>query len=527
MHKAQEIYDFYNKDHYIETCKRLKNIYTFEGDISITWGDDLLCTSKNGSLISQSALKKLLKDALDYRNMFGFCPIKIVKDKNNPGKKIASIPEFGSGGFILVYNTETMDSKVDFLPYDMKHYTGFTGSILTNEVFDNSIQVYTWPSYTPSITSRNYKSRILPLFEEYYIVTELQNNAVYADWKGSHPNIFTQSRPEKINQSEVTEDEVLGDADLEAGARETTIYKRDTHRSIRMETTAKSMNDATKNGCDENAAVSKRLDDHTGRTIEVVRTRNDNMVPLPTGEEMAKSITYTTRNDFLQWKEEYHDKVCSAMGIPRNFIDKQSKFKTEVGKEEAMLKKLIKSEREDATEFYQFVYEVMYRERDDQEILNAFIDLDNRKKNIADDNKEEDRDTIKNFKKKMKKISCLENRISLSFAKDPFPDTVNIQTAVIAAEREVLSPEEEINLIRLLLELKKIEPNDELVKNKEEERKLKRQNLKTQNEQMKLSTKGVPASVEVQQMKEKGVDKGKRNKSDNDREERLKKKKTN
>lgn len=488
MKRAQQIYDFYHsKDHYIDSCKKYKKRYTFKGDISITWGGDLLGLSEDQN-ICQSELKDLLVEALDHKTMFGFCPIKIIKDKKASGGKRAYVPEFGTGAFILVYTIKTAQSVVEFLPYDMKASILSQSHIIQlNDNLDQSTRVFVWPGNTPSITTRAYKSDIESLLEESLVVEELKHNVLDADWFAAHPTIFTQHRPEKFNQSETSENEAFGDSNRqdinpdEPGPREMDTYRRNTHRAIRNEELAKSLNDPIRDGTD--APTVKKVDERTGHIISIVKRKNIDMEPLPIGEELTKTVSYTTVADFLKWREQYWDSVCLQLGIPRSFIDKHTKFKTDTPKEEAMIKSVVDSERNDAAVFYQFLYETMYRKRDDAEILNTFVDLDNRqslikKKNSGDDGSLKE---IGSAKKKLSKISTMRNRISLYFEEDPFPNIVNMEVLTPAIANKAVTAEEEVNLLRVPLELKKVEANDPLVVSKEEERRLEMQNLRVQD----------------------------------------------
>ena len=486
MSQTDEIYNyFYHKEQWIQICRKIKYSQVFKGGITLTWGN-VFQSKETEDPMKQKELKQLLEKSLDYRDMFGLCPVKIVKDRIT-GQKKPIIPEFGTGAFILVFNIRKFQiEEIAFAPFG-----GGLVSSYNKKQIDSSVKVFVWPGREPSLHNKQFKSAIFTVFEEFLIIEELKRNALDADYNSSHPTIFTQSRPDSKNLSELTEEEVFGEVgDPMMNPSEKHTYRRDTFRALRLEDMTKKMNCQSKfqTSWQTDSSLTKRVDS-TSKITQFQRKRiwEDSIEALPEGEEMAHSIIPQTRKDFIEWQNRYEDQVCLIMGIPKVYIaGRTAKFKTDAQQELEIVRSTVTHDREDANVFYQFVYEWMYRESDDKKIIQTLMTLNNIKKSNPES---EQQQQLKQSKKNIKKIGSMPNRIEILFNEDPFSRTVDLNNVQFAADRDAITAEEEVNSIRSTLGLEKVTPDDELVNMRKIQRDIKRQELKIQLENLKLQLK--------------------------------------
>ncbi len=461
MSKSIEIYDFfYHKEQWIQICKKMKYSQVFKGGVSLIWGGGIFQSKETENPIKQRELIELLQEALDYRDMFGLCPIKIVKDRKT-GQKKPIIPEFGTGAFILIFNTKNFEiEEIVFAPY-----SGSSGLVSNYEKkqIDSSVKIFVWPGKEPSLHNKQFKSSIFTVFEEFLLVEELKKNALDADYNSSHPTIFTQSRPDSKDSSELTEEELFGDANnplLNPSEKHT--YRRDSFRARRLEEMTKDMNCQTKLSSSSwqiDNSLTKRVDSTSNRITEFQRKRTwqDSIESLPEGEEMAHPIMPQTRKDLIEWQNRYEDQVCLLMGIPKGYIaGRGSKFKTDAQQELEIVRSAVENDREDVNSFYQFVYRWMYKDIDDQKIIQTLMTLNNIKKL----NPESDQQQLKQSKKYIKNIGNMPNRIEILFNEDPFSRTINLNNVQFASDRDAITAEEEVNSIRSSLGLEKVTPDN-------------------------------------------------------------------
>ena len=482
MSKSIEIYDFfYHKEQWIQICKRMKYSQVFKGGVSLTWGGGIFQSKETEDPIKQRELIELLQEALDYRDMFGLCPIKIIRDRKT-GIKKPIIPEFGSGSFISIFNIKTLKTEdIVFAP---------NGNLINNkQEIDPSIKVFVWPGKKPSTHNKQFKSDIFTVFEEYLIIEELKKNLLDADYNSSHPTIFTQSRPDSKDLSQLTEEEVFGDADdpmLNPSEKHT--YRRDLFRAKRLERMSESINYQTKSSCD--SSLTKRVDStNNNRIIAFKRKRmwEENIESLPEGEEMANIVIPQSNKNIIEFMNRYEEQVCLLIGIPKGFIAGRGKFKTDAEQETEIMRNTIIKDREDANLFYQFVYELMHRGTDDKKIVQVLMNVNNIKKQQQPDPAEMEQ--LRQTKNNIKKIGDMPNRIEILFNEDPFSRTINLNNVQFASDRDAITAEEEVNSIRSSLGLEKVPVNDDLVNMRKLQKDIKRQELKMQLENLKLQLK--------------------------------------
>ncbi len=505
MKKAAEVYDFYyHKEPWIQICKNMKYSQVFKGGIALTWGNNSLESNDLEDPDEQKALVQLLQRALDYRDMFGICPVKVIKDKRT-GRKRAIVPEFGTGAFALAYDKKEHRSEVVFVTQStFTSPFGYTNAEKKRHGgLDPTIRVYTWPGKEPSIHNRQFKSAMFTLFDEYFAVQELKLNALDADWNSSHPTIFTQMRQDVRGIEQYTEEEMFGDpTDPSMNPQEKNMYRRDVYRARRMEQLVKTSNTRLQTF----PAESKAIDRESNNIVDLKRKRTweDNIEPLPEGEEMAKQVIPQTRRDYLEWKSVYEDSVCSMLGVPRGYIAGRGKFKIDTQQELEVVRGTVSKDREDAESFYQSAYEFMYRDQDDKKIVHSLMRMNARKRDLkSNGNREFNADErlrqVKSTKNRLKHIGTMSFRIELRFNEDPFSRAVDLNNVQFAVEHGAITVEEELNVIRSTIDLGKLDKNDELVKLRQAERERKRKEADMQFEREKIQLRDAKSPIAREQ----------------------------
>ncbi len=503
MKQAAQVYDyFYYGERYISICRKIKYKHVFKGGLSVVWGGGILESADTDDAFQEQELISLLQKALDYRDMFGLCPVKLVREKST-GRIRPVIPEFGTGAFVLVLTLETLQTHVIFVPYPSKEPFG-TSIDSTKSLEALSLRVYVWPGHEPSLLGQRLKSKISVLFEEYLAVEELKGNALDGDWEATHPTIFTQSKHVTGDMSALTEEETFADADcpaLNLGEKQT--YRRDIFRSRRMEIFTKRSNVQTQiqeSGTNE-GTMKRKIDPRTMNIVEAKRKRvwEDNIEPLPAGEEMASQPFPKPRSDFLAWRATYEETVCLEIGIPKSYaLGHAAKFKSDAEQQQDIVRSTVESDREDVEMFYQWIYNISYRREDNATILNALLNVDAKKKDAIQNNARDAVKKLKGVKKNLKRIASMPHRVELVFAEDPFPKSVDLAAVTMGSEREAITPHEEINLIRNRLLLEKVDETDELVKIRSEQRRMTREQAEIQHKNFKkeISMTPTPSSQE-------------------------------
>ncbi len=467
MTRAKQIYDLANSDPFISICKTKRREFVFEGGISVTWTDDDHVMKEFEESSVQLELLALLNKCLAYRDMFGFCPIKIFMDQQ--GRRRATIPEFGTGHFVLLYDTKNHQSKVVFV--SKRSASDFYPTSYQKVKPEKNVYVFVWPDGQPSLNENGFRSRIFLLLERYYELREYSDNALYADANSSHPTIFSQRRADAKKMSEYTETELFGEfscgGDLQIDAEEQRGYRRNVMRSRAMEY---SLSHTSGGGFDANF-TRKRVDETTGRVTEFNRKAvwEDHMYILPEGEEMARTIFPQSRSDLLQIKNEFIDIVCLTLGFPRSFIQGigHSRFKTDSNEEIARMRSTIRSDRADCEMFYQFVYQMMYGENDNKNLVTALMqkreEIQQIKESPQTTETELTLQNAKDTKKRLKKTIVTPTRIHLLFLGDPLVSFYPLNTITTAANMGATDSLETINILRNLLGLKAVKEDDKLV----------------------------------------------------------------
>ena len=447
--KNAAIHRFFYQNPHVQVCRKAKHWYVFSGGVSIDWGEGPPKRTGVGEA-ELTDLMEFLRQALDYKDMFGFCPVKFSKRTNR-----VTIPEFGTGDFYVSLDPKSLQSDVHFEP---KGEGAFLPSKRKGAKRD--VRVFVWPGRKPNFADGCLKSDIYTVLKDFYILKELTKNALDADYNNAHPTMFTQSRREKLDPSAVSDDVLYAEAELGWGAttNESYSYRVNRFRRGQMDMVAGRFNAVacrrgdTGDPLDDDCEVPRR---QTKRQ----RTWHNNFEPLPEGEEIAKTSSAEARKDLLQWQTKFEEEVCMIMGVPSTVISGATarKFKDEARQETALLKQSITSDRQDLEAFYRFVYDAAHRIPENAALLGIYDQLLETKKRVkAEPGRDDDATELRRRVKDVKRVSSMRSRARIVFDADPFQQLADTQLILTAASRGALTEMEEINLLRDRLSLERV-----------------------------------------------------------------------
>ncbi len=476
MDLAQKLHQYYFLlEPFFGICKYVLNSYIFKGGVTLKWAN--LFSPVNNE--TEPDLIEMLASALDYKKLFGMCPFKVITDPKT-GEKRAVIPQYGTGSFVYALNPYTLQTEVFFIVFD-KTEPSFGASNLGKKMtedrwikgYDPAIHVFVWPGHEPGVLDNEFKSDIAKLHGEYLRMEEFAENGLDADFNSSHPTVFTQVQAEKRDWTSLTENEQFADPDDQTmGPDGVRTYKRNVDRAMYMEKIAEYLNKIAKDG---NLGVRKRLDPQK-RKVEMFRRKpvwENNMKPLPEGEQMASQVKPLSRSDFSQLHADYEEKVCLVMGVNRtSIIGGKTRLKSEAETGRQLLHASVFRAREDANIFYQFVYNTMYRRDDNMELARLFISLDEEEREIAKD-PEAFREAyweIERARMQLETVAKKKNRIVLIFKENPFMENVDAREVMTLGDRGAITEMEEINLLRSKIGLEALPPSHQLIKDRQKAR---------------------------------------------------------
>lgn len=528
----ETIYNYYqHQEGYITVCKRLKESMIFSGGVHMTWGSGLFRSAISDDPKDQRELVSLLKTALEYRDMFGFCPIKLVRDKTT-GLTKPVIPQLVTGKFEITLDPRDNKTVLRFVQRD---WIGTEGGFLTSVGGGSSksygipvqldegggkkgggtkrnYQVFVWEE--PTLTSSGevmFKSRIPQLIPQWLNMREFWENAQDSDYASSHPPVFTQSKDKDFDPNKLTEEEIFGDNDLNGNPtlRERVTYRRDTFRSILTEKMTKHMNMLSKGQIPMGITGAARKEAQVSATHKNRRQRDwkDYVENLPIGEEMAGQVSTSSRNDLLEISKTYWDLVCLTMGVPREYVQGGSggRFKTNVEQMREIIRQEVELDREDSEKFYQFVYEWMYRKDDSKKIATILTTLEGRREDLEEDKSyftgetnvaiEEEIDRIDDTTNKLNSVGEMPTRIRLIFAEDSLMSALDNDSLIMADQMGALSSQEVINVWRSKMSLPKISETHPLVKEREKQKELQQKAEAAQLRNTILNPEGITTST--------------------------------
>jgi hypothetical protein len=458
--EMKNVYEYYTeKEEWISICKERINTLVFAGEVRIDWGDVLKPKGKNFGPSHSSELVSMLTLALDYKDMFGFCPYVIDKPPpsetaTNEKKKsdwlleYVKVLPFGIGDF--TYGVKNGEIVIKFTPKQKSNGTKRYG-------------VFVWPGCGPNAVTGRLHTNMFKLYKRYTSIVRQEKNLEDADYYSCHPPVFVQMRAANRSNTDdldkMMESEIYADKeDDEMTPMELRTYKRDLNGAKRLEMLLDVMNEQNTKGIlneHEDYTSQKVLDDATG-TLRKVRKRKiweENMISLPDQMEVAKSSSLPNpRKDLEFVRSSYEEAVCLSMGIPKGYATmKGHGLKAEAQQEHSSIKRLVLSKREAANKFFQAIYEDVFRDTDDEYILQELMSI----------NKTEDKKRLK----AIYKVAALKSRVSLLFEEDPLPPPVTLSDILTCQQRGILSGLETLNMCRSLIGKPQIRPdtNEEFV----------------------------------------------------------------
>ena len=463
----QQIYSYYNDiEGMLLICKDVSYAMTFRGGVSLRWGG--VSKPSRLELGEERNLEDLLTRALDYRNMFGFCPLKFWTDPSTDQRRV-SVPEFGTGTFVVELNHTSMNTHVRFIPRQ-KHGGGSLfgmGSAYGQQKQDTegeeddtqvdiAYEVYVWKGHEPSYDALSYgnvslKSNIHTLYQRFVKYDSFEEDALTASWNNARPPVWLQS---KINSTRFNPAE-MDDGMLYAPTPAGPINSEDMSTSERVHV----RQDALRQGADQETRLAlsagdpsrTRVDPKTGIAHSQRRERIwDNMIHLDQDSQLAPSGPKAeARSDLIQLREQYEQQVCLSMGIPPQVAMGNrggERLQATADQEGQILKISISKNRRDAASFYEFIWEKMYREDENRLLVKAFGLLDQRKAAMAPD----DADGHLLTDQMHDRLTRLagSKRVELVFLDSSIGNTKLDDIMKIAAFPGVLDPLELANLMR-------------------------------------------------------------------------------
>lgn len=447
--RLRDIYNYYHKiEEWITICKNIRDNLTFMGPINIKWGD----------IVETGPLPKPERDwlvskmicVLEYRDMFGFCPVRVSKKMHPQFSRFRDfiIPEFGSGTFeFRLTEKDTVEVKFN------SH----------NRESQDEYSVFVWSGTSPDVETGEVRTIMLKLLKRWFYIHDAELNASDADYNMSHPTIFTQLRKEQMKDLDhAAEMEIYGDQDLNVlNAKDKRTYKRDELHTRRLERKLERMRQAGMNGEPKKVVSDKS---NTVGLEERKRTWEDSIFQLLDDEEMAPGhIMPLYRRDIGPMWERYVEKVCISMGIPKSYASRArtesgiSGLKGDVINENHLLKTAIEKNRQDVEVFFQYIYNVMFEKSDTEEIVRMLHQLDEMDIDQFSPQK------VKYMKNKAIKIGKMRNRVELVFLDDPFSQYIPLSEVMNSISLNCVTDIEAVNILRKRINMPPIDEKSELI----------------------------------------------------------------
>lgn len=535
MKKALEIHDyFFHRELWIDICKTTISNLVFKGSIKEKWGGKLMLIPFEYGARRQ--LIGLLKDSLDFRDMFGMCPIKVIRDENNNAVSVV-IPQLATGKFLQRMNPITCNPEIIFVTHD----TSSGGPInYINVKRDPNIHVFIWANKVPDFNSNSFKTKIFKLYGTYLRLEEKRENDADSEFNRAHPPIVTQHKKEQGSIVDMEEQEIYGEDDDDTIPISSKVtYKRNIQNAMDMERNLKELRKR------DNAVtpLKKRINQSTNRSENFKRSRLwEHTYEIKEGEEIAHHIIPDSNGNLIELQERYEEEVCLAMGVPKSYIMRKggsSKgLKNDAINEQHVLRTTVENNREDCNAIYQFIYNILFKESDDDNIISDLVEVDDLEKKArldgtspddklvgsnklprpADSSRPYDDKKLVEYResgppeadlgdellflrnKKNELIHLIKdkNRVELIFEDDPFENTIDIQDLMMISDRFILSPEEEVNMFRKRLYKTPVTKSDSLVSFNEKIRKYKLKELENNANNTNNMEKGGEAKKSVE-----------------------------
>lgn len=504
MQTARQYWAFYHGGYEptLEACRKLRHDNTFHGPLEVLWGSGDTDPIRLDGPGEQDMLKDLFRSALEWRDVFGMVPMYLRRRaKRHRNRPLISIPSFGSGKFVLEYNSKDFTSK---MVYEISENegdgsasasasagagagaAGGTGRSAATRSKTKSkkspfptvshgvtesqrkkqpskiriLDVYVWHGSMPDITLLQFRSTMQALLPKYSELAELRRNLLAADRGNAFPTIFTETAPDKRGVAEMTEQEQfgrLGDPGI-VSPHESNQYLRDTHRAIRQEQMTAAQNAAARD------LPVAQFDSSTQRLQRGAVARWPGTIePLPTGESIARAVNPSSRSDIGQFEERFTEQMCIAMGVPYGYIRHASgtKIRGETDQMKAVFRAAIARDRQDINSFYAVAHELMHRVKDDAFLTQALVQIHNATDAASSAEELARREEIQ---ANIEKIAQMPQRVRVVFVKDPFPRDLDLRVLEAASKTGSISVEEQANLLRQELGLDPLDDDSVLLR---------------------------------------------------------------
>jgi hypothetical protein len=495
---------FMHGEAWIYIVKTALNDLIFKGGMKLDWGRGLISVELGDAETKHAEM--LSKTALDWRRMFGFCPVRIKFAKESKRPEF-SIPPFGAGMFVYVFKGNTKENgEIRYLPYKSagrkpnkpkkdreSRQRIFNGNRetpkSTSEVrFPKNYRVFVWPGMEPSLSAPMFKTPIPILMEMQAIVKDMEQDVRDSSGTGARPKLIVQRPTESLDMNEMTMDQVFArDVMEERDPQERRVQKVSKRAHNHMIEQVDRLN---------SGAQALEYDHHLNRYMYVQKDSAidpEDIFTLYQGDVLThQQMPKSEGPTYLEMRTRYEEVVRRTMGEDMTQQTRQENQQARNSRE--LQDSVVTGEREAVSLFYAFCWEMGERQQDNANLARLLTDLKEQTKQekIRLENAESPEQKLiiegrirvmKKSKQLLDDISLDVFRVSLKFLSNPFellPTKEDIQFAVT---QNALTAHEQINLSRSLLKLSPLPLHHPLIKDLEKIRELE---FKQRKEQLEL-----------------------------------------
>lgn len=499
MQQAALLAEFYRQtEPMIGSIVQLLNSFIFQGEIKEKW-TGLLQLPDAGERERQMELRELLRQALDYRRMFGMCPIKIVNEEG--GRSHLVIPDYTTGSFIVRYNQARGRLDVAFASQHLAHMMGGPGALtptMSTMKPDPDVHVFVWEDTRPTFRLNDFKTPLIRLLPRFLYIQQLRENLILADMESCNPTMITQIRPDKQDITDVQEEDIFADIAshrtqeelLQADPSENIRYRRSQRDSIMMELALKRRREQEMQGTGLKRTkvdpISKTLRSALGPVV------GEKRFDLQGDRIMATQLVPRPVANLDKEYESYLQELMMAFGVPSDMGTKSTKQITAATQASMkLLQSNVELCRDACVSFYAFAYSMLYMDEDQRMLrerweslhaeqqeyerltspvvrpqpntINSGGDVVERE-NLPTNEQQQRLDRIREQKLELTLLGKKTQRASIEFVEDPFHMDSDIADILAVGERKLISVVEESNLIREKLKLEPVSETDPIIK---------------------------------------------------------------
>lgn len=354
----KQIFAFFNNEENIFIAASHLDSLIFKGGVKVKYGS--MFKPKNnesfrahrGVFSNESNIEYFLAEALKWKRMFGWVPLKKVYNQSTCRIE-ATIPEFDSGKFFSVFNNVTMQTEVKFCPNQ-------------EEYNEDDYSVFVWDRFMPN--HNDPFVRPLTGIANIYFRSEIIKTREIFDLKSQYRNLnpyyFAEKAIKEKDLSKATDEEIF----QSNAPKETDPISQLFDRSV---STVESTFQSGLKVAEMNQGKTFSLNNvvlagsYNGIATEAI----NNIIPLKDGYAIKPRQSNDLHVDFLAHKSDYEEKVYCVMGLTRNFA-KSKNIKGDLSREQQVINDTVIKTRSDLQTFYNYVYNWLYRDSD-----NFFFDI--------------------------------------------------------------------------------------------------------------------------------------------------------